>query len=676
MKRVRTLRILIVALLLGALLGAGTFVVLRSPQKVRTKLADGTVLVLERAAPGKENSSYQGKFGFQKYREFVAALLSRPSFQRFTKPGSLVFWISHRESGSGAYRNLDWFSHARIVDEHGCEFESGNLRVEANGWSGSGQSLPKAPAGSKYIFASGMFETFPRRSVELRLKVYDQSNQLVAELLFPNPVKGPVQEWKPTSLPKAQTVGGTTFTLLTMTNQVQVFTRNGIQIEKPVLSSDYQVHENGVLVANWSLGETVLQDATGNQTTSSGYSLCTNESAWKLEAVFFRTPDSQFEPNEIWTLTNIAIPKSGSTSTLNRSNTIQGVLVRLCAVAGAGNVTYSNGIPVRATASNQRPGSTSMSGSSRGPIIEINAETGAPQAVVEIQGLEQDQKFDFWATDSTGNRFFLERGSSGNYRLFASESEPVTPTMDFHFVVQTKRQVAFMIRPPAYPAPDDGLSEVELEQARLRAPKRGVNIDPRCIDLTEYYTTTFTGDDWIRASGPIPNGSASRSFRRSFLPSGLQVLAGVPFDVRGAVQLGGLAVKQRGHRFPREFLGIPVGTNCRKINFLHGAIWTVAEGTAIGAFEIQYDDGESESVPIVYGRDVRDWALQRNELPEVSRGGIAWQRSGPGPDADWGNGVLYLTAWNNPRPSAKVKEIHFRSTMTSAAPFLAGLTVE
>jgi len=217
---------------------------------------------------------------------------------------------------------------------------------------------------------------------------------------------------------------------------------------------------------------------------------------------------------------------------------------------------------------------------------------------------------------------------------------------------------------------------VELEQIRLRAPKRGGNIDSRCIDLTKYYTTTFTDDDWIRASGPIPNGSASRSFRRSFLPAGLQVFAGVPFDVRAAIQLGGLAVKQRGFRFPREVLGIPIGTLCQKINFLHGAIWTVAEGTAIGAFEIQYDDGESESVPIVYGRDVRDWALQRNELPEVSKATIAWQRTGSGQDADWGNGVLYLTAWKNPRPSARVKAIHLHSTMTSAAPFLVGLTVE
>ena len=79
---------------------------------------------------------------------------------------------------------------------------------------------------------------------------------------------------------------------------------------------------------------------------SAQFELCTNETAWKLTAILRRTPEAKFASNEVWTIPNLQIPGPGKLRNLSISNRWQGVTVQLCAIAGAAEVTYSNGIPV------------------------------------------------------------------------------------------------------------------------------------------------------------------------------------------------------------------------------------------------------------------------------------------------------------------------------------------
>lgn len=666
-------------ILVGAAVIALVLVLLQpGGQKPYSKSADGTLVVLERTALGKASLPSQAQSGIQMYRELVANLMRRPTFRRNSDPDSLVFWISHRNSASGSYKDLDWFSHAKIVDEHGCEFTSRKHRVEADQWTASGTPLPKAPMGSKFIIGSGEFRTFPRRSAELTLRLYNHANQSLAELTFPNPVRETFPVWTPKALPIPRRIGDTTFTLVSITNRLMVVTENNTQLEKPVLVPNYQFSVNGIITNNWVAGETRLTDPTGNESSSSFYSLCGAEAAWNVRTYFHRTTDSRFASDELWRLSDIQFPDPGSATLLQRSNQIQGVGIEIRALGGAGRVIYSNGIPLKATAPTRQSGGVSFSISSRysggRSICDIDATSDTVQTIVEVTGLKPEQRLDLWASAPDGRRIFTQNAVSGNLILFIARGDPLPASVDLCVAVQNKVCVDFPIAPPAFPVSRNALSTDELERIREAIQTRDTSIDPRHIDLTPFFTATFAQNEWLQAQGPVPNGSVSRTYRRFGLPPGLQVLSGVAFDVRGAIQLGGLALKQAGHSFPQEVTGIPIKRSCQKILFLHGAIWTMEEGTRVGSYEIHYRDGVSESVSIVYGREVRDWALQRNESPQVPKASIAWTREDPLQATS--DGVLYMMEWINPRPFAVIESIDFRSTMTSVAPFLVGITVE
>ena len=54
----------------------------------------------------------------------------------------------------------------------------------------------------------------------------------------------------------------------------------------------------------------------------------------------------------------------------------------------------------------------------------------------------------------------------------------------------------------------------------------------------------------------------------------------------------------------------------------------VAEGTPIGEYTVHYDDGSVASIPILYGRDVRDWVDHGPWSPHRSiNGGLARHES-------------------------------------------------
>ena len=87
--------------------------------------------------------------------------------------------------------------------------------------------------------------------------------------------------------------------------------------------------------------------------------------------------------------------------------------------------------------------------------------------------------------------------------------------------------------------------------------------------------------------------------------------------------------------------------------------------------------GKTETIPVVYGEDVRDWWFNEN-AKGVSRGKVAWTG-----DNDAATGLqcrirLYLTTWENPHPGKKIATIDYQKTApdSAAAPFCAAITLE
>src|SRR6185295_8366040 len=85
------------------------------------------------------------------------------------------------------------------------------------------------------------------------------------------------------------------------------------------------------------------------------------------------------------------------------------------------------------------------------------------------------------------------------------------------------------------------------------------------LDLGDYYNAALT-ENWHH--GLPDNDLAS-------LPHGVQTFDGVEFDVRGIIQLRGLALltesKARKEMYPTQVKGIPINRRVRRLHFLHAA---------------------------------------------------------------------------------------------------------
>ncbi|MEX2169883.1 MAG: hypothetical protein WD851_11280 [Pirellulales bacterium] len=168
-------------------------------------------------------------------------------------------------------------------------------------------------------------------------------------------------------------------------------------------------------------------------------------------------------------------------------------------------------------------------------------------------------------------------------------------------------------------------------------------------------------------------------------------LGGIPFRIGDdLVQVSGKFLPDH----PTRVEDIEVGQHAKRIHFLHAARWGaygsrgdslghwVADGTPIGYYEVVYEDGSAEAIPIIYGVDVRDWWSIWDNAKATERGKVVWTGNNPHlrqrSEARHTDTPLrlYLSTWENPRPEARVASIEFVSLGQAAAPFCVAMTAE
>lgn len=195
-------------------------------------------------------------------------------------------------------------------------------------------------------------------------------------------------------------------------------------------------------------------------------------------------------------------------------------------------------------------------------------------------------------------------------------------------------------------------------------PARSRQANGDLIDLSGVYTASLE-DDWLGQPGA----------NLGSLPRSVQVFAGAAFDVRGLVQLAGAPATGRALDAPLAVRGIAIHAEGRRLHFLHGAVGHIPADTRIGEYLLHYADGRTQSVPLVYLRNVSDWQVRADDpLPtdaEVAWTGEAGEAQEPGRQIR-----LYTYTANNPFPEARIETLDFVSAMTPAAPFLVALTLE
>src|SRR5437764_1353307 len=166
------------------------------------------------------------------------------------------------------------------------------------------------------------------------------------------------------------------------------------------------------------------------------------------------------------------------------------------------------------------------------------------------------------------------------------------------------------------------------------------------------------------------------------LPKGEQTLHGVKFKIgEGMLQLGSQHLKEEK---PNQVNGIEVGKAFAKLHFLHatgygrdeGTPYFVADGTKIAEYKIHYEDVDTETVPVVYGQDVRDWWFSADDKG-VTRGKVAWTGDNEVAKNSGARIRLYLRTWENPQPTKRVVVIDYvKVGASAAAPFCVAMTLE
>jgi len=162
-------------------------------------------------------------------------------------------------------------------------------------------------------------------------------------------------------------------------------------------------------------------------------------------------------------------------------------------------------------------------------------------------------------------------------------------------------------------------------------------------------------------------------------------LAGIKFKVGdGIIQLGSKAWKDK----PEKVEGIKIDRKVAKLHLLHSTLFGggpnkagdelfVEDDTLIGEYRVHYEDKSSEVIPVVYGKDVRDWWFTE-KAKGVTRGKVAWEGDNDLAKSNRSRIRLYLTSWNNPHPAKKVESINYvkAESESPAAPFCVAITLE
>ena len=201
---------------------------------------------------------------------------------------------------------------------------------------------------------------------------------------------------------------------------------------------------------------------------------------------------------------------------------------------------------------------------------------------------------------------------------------------------------------------------------------------------------------WINAaladSLGAPDDAGSNNL--AALPTGVRVFAGVPFDVEGRVQLMGrkllesTTMLESTTRFPVRARNLRIDGKFNRLHVLQGASGITEDmgGKKVAELILHYADGSQARLPIVAGEQVRDWwgpvyetaAGWNARNPTAATSVLAWTGSNPRIKEDEPEESLrlYKSTFGNPHPEQEVSSIDFVSTVTDAAPFILGLTVE
>jgi len=322
---------------------------------------------------------------------------------------------------------------------------------------------------------------FPRRQPSFRLHFVQGT--VVTEYQVTNVSHPEFPFWKADPEPYEKRVAGMDVSL--------DLRRVGIQAVQNLESWTPRFHfaRNGQTTTNWQAEEIIFEDATGNKAHSLT-ELCRQEEVVKVSAKLFRKREAEFSPEETWSIPDLVVPEPGKAVALSLSNRLQGVTLHVLAIAGVGETTYSNNVPVAATAQisidtrpraesvwidhpGRRPNADSLPSvfiKSSGPddlmpaftfvgrsdVKPLTVVSGVPHVAVSVKGLDNERRVFLKGSEEIRSSYFPVQGSRRpNEPYFLPLKDTVaSKKLTLVFAVQKSVKVEFFVKTPPRQVPE------------------------------------------------------------------------------------------------------------------------------------------------------------------------------------------------------------------------------
>ena len=275
-----------------------------------------------------------------------------------------------------------------------------------------------------------------------------------------------------------------------------------------------------------------------------------------------------------------------------------------------------------------------------------------------------------------GDKLRAQLGSQPNFIIY-----PESETNFFYKVVDA--QISFVKEPDGkvnslvlHQNGDQKAKKVSDEVPPIKGPNlskilaRDPKASAKLVDLTGKFTAPLT-EQWHPDATGLPEGGN----HLQSLPQGVQKLGGTEFDVRGLIQVTGTQAEFSGAGFPDAQADIKIGQKCKRLHMLQGTGWRTEDGTLLGKYVLHYAGGETATLNIVYGIDVRDWWTSTGEPKEAQTAKIAWTGSNPATQATGASLRLFERSYENPKPDSLIESMDFVSAHSDSAPFLLAVTL-